>query len=221
MRLTRGDFAQETAYGADPLPMAREHAQAGARRLHVVDLDASAGTGDNRDMVERLVAESGLKVQVAGGVRNAGDVDAWLAIGAAAVVMGTAAVRDPALLDACGAAHPGQVFAALDVREGRAAVRGWSATEEKALEQLLAGWAVAPLAGIILTSVDRDGTLAGPDLELLSRVRRATSHELTYSGGISSIADLRRLAEAGAAAAILGKALFEGRFSLGEALAAC
>ena len=201
--------------------MARDHARAGARRLHVVDLDAALGTSDNRALVERLVRESGLEVQVAGGVRREADVASWLGAGAAAVVMGTAAVRDPTLMAACARRHPGRVLAALDVRGGRPAVSGWTASEELGMAEVVGAWAALPLKGVIVTSIDRDGTLAGPDLDLLTSVRAVTTHALTYSGGIGTIDDLRQLAGAGAAAAILGKALFEGRFTLAEALEAC
>jgi phosphoribosylformimino-5-aminoimidazole carboxamide ribotide isomerase len=221
VRLTRGDFGAETRYLADPLEQARTYAAAGARRLHVVDLDAAAGTGGNRRLLDAVIHGAGMEVQVAGGVRSAADVDAWLGAGAAAVVMGTTAVRDPRLLRACAGEHPGLVLAALDVKAGRPAVTGWTAVEERSLEQVLGEWEAAPLAGVILTCVDRDGTLAGPDLETLGRVLGITRHAVTYSGGIADLADLRALAGAGAAAAILGKSLLEGRFTVEEAIAEC
>jgi phosphoribosylformimino-5-aminoimidazole carboxamide ribonucleotide (ProFAR) isomerase len=179
----------------------------------VVDLDGAAGTGENRELVRRLIDGSGLAVQVAGGVRAPADVEAWLSAGAAMVVMGTAAVR------ACAESWPGRVVAALDARAGLLSVTGWTADEERPIEDVLSAWDGASLAGVIVTSIDRDGTLAGPDLELLSRVLAATPHPVAYAGGIGSLHDLAALAQAGAAAAILGKALFEGRFTLAEALA--
>lgn len=212
-----GSFASQRAYG-DPLDLAWRYAGAGARRLHVVDLDAARGTGDNRPVVERLVASAGVDVEVAGGVRGPGDVDRWLGTGAAAVVMGTAAVREPALLAEAAARHPGRVVAALDVRGGMPAVRGWATVEPVTVAGILQAWSEAPLGGVAVTSVDRDGTLAGPDLELLGTVLGATRHPVTYSGGVRSVADLRALAAAGAAAVILGKSLLEGLVSLPEAL---
>lgn len=213
-----GDFARQRAYG-DPQALARRYADAGARRLHVVDLDGARGGGENRLLIERLVAGASIEVEVAGGVRTEADVERWLRAGVAAVTMGTAAVREPALLGAVAARHPGRVMAALDVRGGRPAVQGWTSVEPATVPSVLRSWAAAPLGGVILTSVDRDGTLAGPDLDLLSEVLPATVHPVTYSGGVRSIADLRALAEAGAAGVILGRSLLEGLVSLPEALA--
>jgi len=218
VRLQKGDFARETAYPADAVERAREYAEAGARRLHVVDLDAARGSGDNRTLVERIVAEVGVEVQVAGGVRSLEDVARWLDAGAVAAVMGTVAVRQPAALVTVAQAHPGRVLAALDVRAGRVAVAGWLAVEDRSVQRTLALWAEAPLAGIIVTSIDRDGTLSGPDLALLGQALAATNHPVTYSGGIASLDDLRAVAGSGAQGAILGKSLLEGRFELSTAL---
>lgn len=221
VRLLRGDLGRQTSYAPDPeavLALATRLQEAGARRLHVVDLDAATGQGDNRGLVERLVVETRLEVQVAGGVRSEEHAARWLEAGAAAVVMGTTAVREPDTLAAVAAAHRGRVLAALDVRDGRPAVTGWSAVEETAVADLLRRWEALPLEGVILTSVDRDGTLAGPDLDLLALGLRTTRHRVTYSGGVASLADLEALARAGADAVILGKSLLEGLVPPSEAL---
>ena len=221
VRLVRGDLARQTPYANDAtqvIALARRLAGAGAGRLHLVDLDAATGKGDNRRLVERLVAETAVEVQVAGGVRSPADAGRWLEAGAAAVVMGTAAVRRPDLLAEAAAAHPSRVLAALDVRGGRPAVTGWSTVEEVGVGELLGRWHDAPVAGVVVTSVDRDGTLGGPDLELLAIALGATRHPVTYSGGVASLADLRALSEAGAAGVILGKSLLEGLIPLSEAL---
>lgn len=220
VRLVEGDFERETVYGADPVALALRHARAGARRLHVVDLDAAAGRGENRRVVERLVAESGMAVQVAGGIRAEADAATWLATGAAAVVIGTLAAREPERFAAIAGAHPGRVLAALDIRAGRPAVTGWTATEATSAEQLLERWQGLDLAGVILTAIDRDGTLAGPDLDLLGRLLPATRHPLTYSGGIAALTDLVALAEAGVAAAIVGKSIYAGTIDLRAAIGA-
>jgi phosphoribosylformimino-5-aminoimidazole carboxamide ribotide isomerase len=219
VRLLRGDFGRETTYPDDPLALALRYAEAGARRLHVVDLDAARGQGDNRGLIERLVTAAGIEVQVAGGVRSGHDVARWLESGAAAVVMGTTAVRRPELLAEAAGRYPGRVLAALDVRAGRPAVAGWSDLESAGAAEALHRWEPAPLAGVILTSVDRDGTLAGPDLPLLRETLAATRHPVTYSGGVRSPEDLRALAAAGAAAVVLGRSLLEGRISLETVLA--
>jgi phosphoribosylformimino-5-aminoimidazole carboxamide ribotide isomerase len=221
VRLLKGDFARETAYADDPMVPARAYVAEGARRLHVVDLDAARGSGDNRELVERMAGELGIEVQVAGGVRSAEDVERWLDAGASRVVMGTTAVREPELLGEIAARHRDGVLAALDVKAGRPAVTGWSEVAEITVPAMLARWDELPLAGVILTSIDRDGTLAGPDLETLKAARGATRHHLTYSGGIGQLADLGPVAGAGADAVILGKSLLEGHFTLPAALASC
>ena len=215
-----GDLGSQTAYGL-PAERAADYVRQGARRLHVVDLDAAAGQGDNRAAVRALLAAVPVSVQVAGGVRTEADAQAWLDAGAAAAVMGTTAVREPEVLAAAAANHPGRVLAALDLRDGRLAVTGWTAVAEVPLEGLLATWDGAALGGIILTSVDRDGSLAGPDLDALRRVRGLSRHPVVYSGGVASIDDLDRLREAGAAGVVLGRSLVEGRFSLEEAMGRC
>jgi phosphoribosylformimino-5-aminoimidazole carboxamide ribotide isomerase len=218
VNLHQGDFSRETAYADEPLGMARAYVEAGARRLHVVDLDAARGSGDNRDWLERLLAEVSVEVQVAGGVRDPETAARWLRAGAALVVLGTTAVREPEVLAGIAARHPGRVLAALDVRGGRPAVTGWLAEEAVELDHLLGRWERAELAGIVLTSIDQDGTMAGPDLAMLAHVRATSRHPVIYSGGIGSLDDVRDLRSGGAQGAILGRALLDGRFSLGEAL---
>jgi phosphoribosylformimino-5-aminoimidazole carboxamide ribotide isomerase len=219
VNLHQGDFSRETAYADEPLGMARAYVEAGARRLHVVDLDAARGSGDNRDWLERLLAEVSVEVQVAGGVRDEGAAARWLEAGAALVVLGTTAVRAPEVLADIAAHHPGRVLAALDVRAGRPAVTGWLEEEAVELQDLLERWNRAELAGVVLTSIDQDGTMAGPDLAMLARVRAGTRHPVIYSGGIGTLDDVRSLRAGGAQGAILGRALLDGRFTLGEALA--
>jgi phosphoribosylformimino-5-aminoimidazole carboxamide ribotide isomerase len=220
VRLVRGDFEHPTVYADDPRDVAQEFAEAGARRLHAVDLDAARGSGNNRTLIQQIVGATPLEVQVAGGVRSMEDVDALLTAGAHRVVMGTAAVRDPRLLERCVRANPGRVLAALDVRDDQAAaVSGWTESEPVMIGALVGRWDALSLAGIILTCIDRDGTLSGPDLGTLGRVRRMTGHELLYSGGIAAMEDIARVAETGAQAVILGKALYEGRIRLEDAFA--
>jgi phosphoribosylformimino-5-aminoimidazole carboxamide ribotide isomerase len=219
VRLLQGDYARATEYAQDPVEVARAHVAAGARRLHVVDLDAARGAGDNHAVVERLLKAANVEVQVAGGIRTENRVDGWLALGASYVVMGTAAVRQPDVLAACASSHPDRVLAALDVKQGRPAVTGWTATEAVDFDALLENWGRLPLAGVMLTCVDRDGTMAGPDLATLARVMAGSRAPVLYGGGIGSVADLKSLAASGAAAAILGKALYEGSIDIKAALA--
>ena len=218
VRLLQGDYARETVYSESPVEVALEHARAGARRLHLVDLDAARGGSDNRPLLEEVVKSSGLAVQVAGGIRAAAGARRWFDAGAERVVMGTVAVTAPAILEAVVAANPGRVLVALDLREGRPAVRGWTEAEPIPLVELLARWEQLPLAGVVLTVVERDGTLEGPDLKALEDVLSVTHQPVTYSGGVSSLGDIRRVGDAGAAAVLLGKALYEGKVLLREAL---
>jgi phosphoribosylformimino-5-aminoimidazole carboxamide ribotide isomerase len=218
VRLRTGDFGQETSYGDDPVSLARAYETAGAEVLHLVDLDAARGAPAQESLVRRVVEETRLAVQVAGGIRDEAAAGHWLDVGAASVVMGTTAVRDPGLLREIARAYPGRVQAALDLRGGAPAVAGWLETEATlTTANLLRRWEDAPLGGVIVTSIDRDGTLAGPDLEVLRRARASTRHRLTYSGGIGALEDLVAAADAGADAAILGKSLLEGRFTFAEA----
>ena len=218
VRLVRGDFDQRTVYSDDPATIAVDFARAGAERLHVVDLDAARGEHDNRTVIEAVI-EAGLTIQVAGGIRTSAQVEAWISAGAGSVVMGTAAVREPELLAECAHRFPGHVMAALDVRNGLPAVSGWTETEPLDISELIPRWNVLPLAGIILTCTERDGTLAGPDLATLERVLGMTELPVQYGGGISSLHDIRRVREARAAGVILGRSLYEGKLSLEQALA--
>lgn len=219
VRLTQGNYNEPTVYADDPVEMAERFAATGAKRMHVVDLDAARGSASNRDVISRLLQQSDIRVQVAGGVRSEDAVKALLDGGAQWVVMATAAVRDPHLFERCAFGHPGKVLAALDVRDEKAAVSGWLDTDPVTLKALVGRWSDLPLAGVILTCIDRDGTLAGPDLDTLGRVRKMTRHELQYSGGVASVDNIRRVAASGAEAVILGKALYEGKITLEQALA--
>jgi phosphoribosylformimino-5-aminoimidazole carboxamide ribotide isomerase len=219
VRLWQGDFQQSTTYSDDPASLSVDFDRAGAQRVHVVDLDAARMSGDNRAVIEALIAKSSLTVQVAGGIRSEAQVAAWLAVGATAVVMGTAAVREPELLAECAEKHAGQVMAALDIRNGKPAVSGWMEIETADIDDLIGRWNALPLAGVILTSTERDGTMAGPDLEVLKRVRALSRLPIQYSGGVSSLEDVRLVREADAAGVILGRSLYEGKISLEEALA--
>ena len=218
VRLVRGDFDQRTVYSDDPATIAVDFARAGAERLHVVDLDAARGEQDNRTVIEAVI-ESGIAVQVAGGVRTRAQVEAWIGAGAGSVVMGTAAVREPEMLTECAHRFPGHVMAALDVRDGLPVVSGWTETEALDIAELIPRWNVLPLAGMILTCTERDGTLAGPDLGTLARVLAMTQLPVQYGGGISSLHDIRHVRETGAAGVILGRSLYEGKLSLEQALA--
>jgi phosphoribosylformimino-5-aminoimidazole carboxamide ribotide isomerase len=219
VRLLRGDYSTPTVYSDDPIDVAASFAEAGAERIHVVDLDAARGLGDNHALIATIVRRDDVKVQVAGVIRTEDQVDRLFEAGAQAIVMGTAAVREPRLLERCARKHMGRVLAALDVRGDQPSVHGWTESDPLKIGILLARWDVLPLGGVVFTSIERDGTLEGPDLKTLAHVRAMTSLAIQYSGGVSSIEEIRAVNQAGAAAVILGKALYEGRVKLEEALA--
>jgi phosphoribosylformimino-5-aminoimidazole carboxamide ribotide isomerase len=219
VRLTQGDFDRETSYRVDPVEVAREYEAAGVPWIHVVDLDAARGTGDNRDAIAAIAGAVATPLQCGGGVRDEAAADALLDLGVRRVVVGTAAVERPELVAALGARHPGRVALGLDHRDGEVRVRGWAEGSGCRLLDLVAGAATAHAAALVVTDIGRDGMLVGPDVEGLTAVIRATVLPVIASGGIGSLADLDALAAIGVAGVIVGRALYEGAFTVEEAVA--
>ncbi len=224
VRLTQGDPAREARYSHDPAAVAREWERRGARRLHLVDLDgALEGAPANSRALREIFRAIRVPVQLGGGLRSLDAVRAALELGAAVAIVGTAAIRDPAFLDGACAAFPGRVALALDARGGRLVASGWTeATSLRAVE-LARRVRRLPLAALIYTDVERDGMLAGPDLEGLSAVSAATGLPVIASGGVASVQDIRALkslAPPGVAGVIIGKALYDGHLTLEAALQA-
>ncbi len=219
VRLVRGDFDQSTRYAADPLDAARSWQQAGAERLHVVDLDgARAGSPVNLEQVRRIVTETELPVQLGGGLRSLAALDAAAAAGAGRLVLGTAAFTD--VLEPAVAAFGDRLVVSVDVRGGRVSTAGWTETGELRTTDAIAELRGRGVTSFVYTDVDRDGMLGGLDLEEIGRVADAVEGELLYSGGIGELADLAALAglgHPGLAGVIVGKALYEGRFTIAEA----
>ena len=221
VRLVQGDYARETVFSDDPVATAGRWAAEGATRLHVVDLDgARGGTPANADAVRRVIDAVELPVQVAGGVRDLDAVARWLEAGAARVVLGTAAVRDPALAVEAARRHGEAVVVSVDARDGLVAVEGWEETTEQRADELLASLAGQGVPRFIYTDVARDGTLTEPDYEAVAALVRSIEAPLIAAGGVAEVAHLVRLAEAGVEGAIVGRALYDGRVSLPEALRA-
>lgn len=224
VRLVKGDFDAKKVYDTDPLAAARQWTQAGARHLHVVDLDgAREGRPVNLDHLRRIARELGVPVQYGGGLRTLDAVGEALDAGAQRAILGTAAFRDPELLDAALARWPGQVLVSVDVRGGRVTTAGWTEKTELETEEVVASLHERGARELVFTNVDRDGMLQGPDLREVDRVAGAVQGRLIYSGGIGSLADLEGLAALGRpslAGVIVGKALYEERFTVPEALAA-
>jgi len=228
VRLVQGDFGRRHDYG-DPVELARRYAAAGAPWIHVVDLDAArTGEARNRDTVLAIAAAVDVPVQAGGGVRSMPQAAALLEAGVARVVVGTAAMRDPAFLAEVSARYPGRVAVGLDHRRGGAevAVAGWESGVGVSLDEAVARLAQVELAALVVTSIERDGMLAGPDLAGLGHVLARSRHPVVASGGVSSAADLRALAGLVAdgrrlEGAIVGKALVDGVLGIEEAVAAC
>jgi phosphoribosylformimino-5-aminoimidazole carboxamide ribotide isomerase len=227
VRLTRGDYGRETVYDDDPLDAARRWLEQGARALHVVDLDgARSGEPRNLDHVRRIAAESSVPVQVGGGLRDADAVAAALDVGADRVVLGTAALAEPQFVAALAAEHGERIVVGVDARSGRVAVEGWKRETGATPAQTLADLSARGVRTFVYTPVEVDGTLEGPGVENLEEVAGAAGAAdaaLIYSGGIGSVDDLRRLRELGIetlAGVIVGRALYEGRFTVTEGQAA-
>ncbi len=227
VRLTEGRFDQEKTYGDDPLAVAREFAAAGATWLHVVDLDgAKDPTKRQTALVQKLSGESGLRVQTGGGIREDAQIAALLAAGARRVIVGSLAAKQPALvrgwLKQFGAER---IILAPDVRldqDGtpRIAAAGWQETTGVALDDFLAGYLPAGLVHILCTDISRDGRLTGPNTALYAQLaKQFPSLQIQASGGVSSLDDLRGLQATGSAGVIVGRALYEKKFTLEEALA--
>jgi phosphoribosylformimino-5-aminoimidazole carboxamide ribotide isomerase len=224
VRLRQGDFDRETVYAEDPLEAARGLAEAGARFLHVVDLDgARAGEPANLHHLERIVQELGVPVQYGGGLRSGDSLQRALAAGAERVVVGTAALTDPDFLGEALESCAERLLVAVDVRGGHVSLSGWTSETGMTPEDAIARMQRRGVRGFVYTNVDRDGTLEGPDLEEVGRVARAIGGPFLYSGGVGSLEDLhslRALRLPNLAGVISGKALYEGRFTVRDGQAA-
>ena len=221
VRLVQGEAGSETTYG-DPLEAARAWQEGGAEWVHLVDLDAAFGRGSNRELLARVVGALDIAVELSGGIRDDDSLDAALATGAARVNLGTAALEDPDWVRSAIARVGDRIAVGLDVRGTTLAARGWT-QEGGELFEVLERLDRDGCARYVVTDVRRDGTLTGPNLDLLRQVCAATDRPVVASGGVSSLDDLRALAglvEVGVEGAIVGKALYAGAFSLPEALAA-
>lgn len=210
VQLVGGRPEEERVSLPDPVDVAARWRRDGFAWLHVVDLDAALGDGDNRDVVRRICEATDATIQVGGGLRDDAAVAAALDAGADRAIVGTRAVEDRSWLDALARRHPGRIVVAADVREGRVLRRGWTESSELEVEAFVAGLAGLPLAGILCTDVGREGRMTGIDEEAVAGLVRATAHPVLASGGIATVDDLRALDRAGAAGAVMGMALYTG-----------
>ncbi len=221
VRLFQGDYALETVYDADPVVAARRWARDGARFLHVVDLDgARAGHPFNLELIAQIAAAVPCPIEVGGGLRTPEAVEAALAAGARRVVIGTAALRDPGFLDAMIAAHAEQVVVSIDSRGGKVALAGWTETTDTDAAEAIAQLAHRGVKRFLFTPIEVDGTMRGPGFSDLLGAASASEAGVIYSGGIGSLADLEALAQrvpANVEGVIVGRALYEQIFTIGEA----
>ncbi len=220
VRLTRGEFDQSTVYDTDPLDAARRWVDDGARSLHVVDLDgAKQGAPVNIEHVRRITAELPVPIQVGGGLRTIGAVRDAIQAGAARVVIGTAAYRDVDFLDEALAEFGDRVVVSIDAREGHLAGAGWTEQTDIPIEAVIERLGARGVRRFVYSSIERDGLLAGPDLEGARRVAEAVRGTYAYSGGVGSLRDLSSLVElrqVNLNGVIVGKALYERQFSVAE-----
>ena len=224
VRLLKGDMARSTVYGSDPAATAREFEAQGARMIHVVDLDgAVAGEPKNLDGIRAIRAGVGCEIDVSGGLRTIGAIRDAMTAGADRVALGSIAFLNPELLsDACSEFRE-RVFGSIDARDGKLAIKGWVETSALTVADAAARFRRAGVAAIIYTDISRDGTERGSDVERFAALARHTGLPVIASGGVASLDDLRALKAHfgdGVAGAISGRALYEGRFTLAEALAA-
>ncbi len=224
VRLVQGRFEDKTVYADDPLAAARDWVQAGARYLHVVDLDgARSGEPRNLEHVRRIAAAVDVPVQVGGGLRSLPAVRDALRAGAERVILGTAAYTDVEFLDDVVAAHAERMLVSVDVRGGFVSTAGWTETTQLPAEAVIGRLQDRGVSSFVYTSVERDGMLGGPDLDEVGRVADAVRGKFIYSGGIGTADDLRALAglrQVNLAGVIVGKALYERRFTVAEGQAA-
>jgi phosphoribosylformimino-5-aminoimidazole carboxamide ribotide isomerase len=219
VRLTEGDYDQMTVYGADPLAAAASFRAAGAEWLHAVDLDAARDGGQkNFPIIERLARESGLKLEVGGGARSEESARRYLDAGVSRVIVGSAAVENPALLEALAKKYPGKIAAGVDAKNGFVAIHGWRTVTDIPAFDFVKSLPGRGVDTVIYTDISRDGRLTGPNLEAYAHLRAIPGLRVVASGGVSSIDNVTALANMDLYAAIIGKALYAGRIDLKQAI---
>ncbi len=223
VRLRQGDMNQATVFNDDPAAQAASFEAEGFEALHVVDLDgAFAGKAVNGDAVEGILARVKFPVQLGGGIREMAQVEGWISRGISRVIIGTAALRNPAFVREAARAFPGKVAVGIDARDGKVAVEGWAETSDLDAVDLGRRFEDAGVSAIIYTNIARDGMLSGLDFDGTIALGHALSIPVIASGGLASMADIERLTQpdcAGLAGAITGRALYDGRLDAAEALA--
>lgn len=221
VRLRQGDYRQETIYGDDPVEIARGFAANGAKHLHLVDLDgARAGTPVNLPVVREILAAVAVEIELGGGIRDEQTISLLLDYGLHRLVLGTSALKQPEWFREIVRRFPRRVVLGIDARNGLVATEGWLETSETPAVDLARQFAGEPLAAIVYTDIATDGMMAGPNVAAMAEMQSAVGLPVVASGGVTTVADVRALADAGLAGCIIGRALYEGTIELKAALQA-
>jgi len=219
VRLRQGDYARQTVYGDDPAAMARRWVGEGGRRLHLVDLDAAKhGGSPNREAIRHVAQAVDAPLQLGGGIRDQVDIERAFSDGVARVVVGTRAVLEPDWFAEMAGKYPQRLVLGLDAKSGLLATHGWQEETNVQAMDLVRRFTDTPLAGIVYTDIERDGMLKGPNLDALRELIAATEIPVIASGGISTLPDVERVRDTGAAGVIIGRALYDEQIFLSEAI---
>ncbi len=219
VRLLRGDYARMTVYSDDPLAVAETFVQKGARHVHLVDLEgAKSGATPNRSVVAAIARNTGLFTEIGGGIRTMQTVQDYFALGVDRVILGTAAVTDPAFLQAALAAYGPRIAVGVDVKDGLVAIQGWTETTDQTLESFCARMQAMGVQTLICTDIARDGAMQGVNRALYGQLSRQYTVNITASGGVSSLDDVRALRALDLYGAIIGKAYYTGAIDLTQAI---
>ncbi len=220
VRLRQGDYAQETIFNDDPLAVANHFQASGARHLHIVDLDgAREGSPVNLPVVQDIVAAVDMQCELGGGVRDEQSIAELLGFGLSRLVVGTSAIKRPEWFSETCRSFPHKLVLGVDARDGLVATDGWMETSSLSAVELVMQFADEPLAAIVYTDIATDGMMSGPNIKAMKEMQHSVNLPVVASGGVTTIDDVRALAEAGLAAVIIGRALYEGAFELSEAIA--
>ncbi|MGM9987406.1 MAG: 1-(5-phosphoribosyl)-5-[(5-phosphoribosylamino)methylideneamino]imidazole-4-carboxamide isomerase [Bacillaceae bacterium] len=219
VRLVQGDFDKVNVYDEDPVQVAKKFKESGTDVVHVVDLDgALEGDGRNKAVIEAIIKETGLRVQVGGGIRDLKAMDEWISRGVWRVILGTVAIENPQLVKEAVEKYGDKVVVSVDAKNGKVATQGWTNISEICSFEFCEQLEKMGVKTVVYTDISKDGMLVGPNFESYQEIQRRTSLDVIASGGVSSLADLRCLQEMNLYGAISGKALYENRFTLEEGL---
>mgnify|MGYP001070265541 FL=1 len=221
VRLEQGDFSRETVFGDDPAGMARHWVSQGAECLHLVDLDgARAGNPANEPSIAAILDAVDVPCELGGGIRSEATIRRLFEIGVSRLVVGTLAIREPEWFRHVCREYPGRLVLGIDAREGKVATHGWLETSDLEATELARRFADEPIAAIVYTDIATDGMMAGPNVEAMAAMQQAVGCPVVASGGVTTVDDVARLAAAGMAGCIVGRALYEGTMTLPEAIRA-